>query len=170
MSPRIADAGGSGSATWTRPTSCSWTRPVLRRTWCAAMAALPAASAWSTPRHTDMCGRPLRCKENLWTDAARDRMLPCVRPLTRHGYWPQARMGLGIRSTSLERARSAPHVPGSPDLASPTLRHTCPSTSSRHRQPHTREPLKRSRSELDKFRPWRAAPRRRGHFYSPAQR
>ena len=30
-----------------------------------------------------MCGRPLRCKKNLWTAAARDRVLPCVRPLLR---------------------------------------------------------------------------------------
>src|SRR4051794_29997753 len=28
-----------------------------------------------------MCGRPLRCKKNLWTAAALDRVLPCVRPL-----------------------------------------------------------------------------------------
>src|SRR3954466_11834723 len=28
-------------------------------------------------------GRPLRCKKNLWTAAARDRVLPCVRPLLR---------------------------------------------------------------------------------------
>src|SRR5215204_2710435 len=24
-----------------------------------------------------MCGRPLRCKKNLWTAAARERVLPC---------------------------------------------------------------------------------------------
>ena len=30
-----------------------------------------------------MCGRPLGCKQNLWTGAARDRVLPCVRPLMR---------------------------------------------------------------------------------------
>src|SRR5215207_5134151 len=30
-----------------------------------------------------MCGRPLRCKKNLWTAAALDRVLPCVRPLLR---------------------------------------------------------------------------------------
>ena len=28
------------------------------------------------------------------TGAARDRVLPCVRPLMRHGSWPRARMGL----------------------------------------------------------------------------
>src|SRR3954467_8162377 len=28
-------------------------------------------------------GRPLRCKKNLWTAAALDRVLPCVRPLLR---------------------------------------------------------------------------------------
>ena len=94
MSPTIADAGGSGSATWTRTASCSWMRPGLRRTWCAAMGAVPAANAWWTPRHTAMCGRPLRCKKNLETGAARDRVLPCVRPLMRHGSWPRARMGV----------------------------------------------------------------------------
>src|SRR3954470_14156737 len=41
-----------------------------------------------------MCGRPLRCKKNLETGAARDRVLPCVRPLMRHGSWPRARMGV----------------------------------------------------------------------------
>src|SRR3954470_1718906 len=30
-----------------------------------------------------LCGRPLRCKKNLWTAAALDRVLPCVRPLLR---------------------------------------------------------------------------------------
>ena len=30
-----------------------------------------------------MCGRPFGCKQNLWTGAARDRVLPCVRPLMR---------------------------------------------------------------------------------------
>ena len=34
-------------------------------------------------RPKGMCGRPLRCKKNLWTAAARDRVLPCVRPLMR---------------------------------------------------------------------------------------
>src|SRR3954466_5419083 len=34
-------------------------------------------------RPKGMCGRPLRCKKNLWTAAARDRVLPCVRPLLR---------------------------------------------------------------------------------------
>ena len=32
---------------------------------------------------TVMCGRPLGCKQNLWTGAARDRVLSCVRPLMR---------------------------------------------------------------------------------------
>jgi hypothetical protein len=34
-------------------------------------------------RPKGMCGRPLRCKKNLWTAAALDRVLPCVRPLLR---------------------------------------------------------------------------------------
>src|SRR5215217_8219084 len=55
----------------------------------------------------------------------------------------------GIRSTSLERARGARREPGSPDPALPTLRHTCPSTSSHPRQPHTRRPLMRRRLEPD---------------------
>ncbi len=33
-----------------------------------------------------MCGRPLRCKKNLLTGAARDRVLPCVRPPMRHDH------------------------------------------------------------------------------------
>src|SRR5689334_5442578 len=36
-----------------------------------------------TIRLEGMCGRPLRCKKNLWTAAALDRVLPCVRPLLR---------------------------------------------------------------------------------------
>jgi hypothetical protein len=42
----------------------------------------------------DMCGRPLRCKKNFKVGVARDRVLPCVRPLLRHGLWPRARMGV----------------------------------------------------------------------------
>jgi hypothetical protein len=40
------------------------------------------------------CGRPLRCKKNLEQGAARDRVLPCVRPLTRRDHMPRARMGV----------------------------------------------------------------------------
>jgi hypothetical protein len=50
------------------------------------------------------------------------------------GPYGSARVG----TTSLERARSAPHAPGSPDPASPTLRHTCPSTPSHPRRPRAR--------------------------------
>ena len=63
--------------------------------------------------------------------AARDRVLPCVRPLIAAFMTAGPYGSSRIRSTSLERARSAPRAPGSPDPASPTLRHTCPSTFSR---------------------------------------
>src|SRR5918993_2516429 len=56
----------------------------------------------------------------------------------------------GIRSTSMPRARSALSRSGSPDPASPTLRHTCPSTSSPRRQPHARPCLRSDgRSSVD---------------------
>jgi hypothetical protein len=51
--------------------------------------AAPAASPFAkqdtgaTAVRKGMCGRPLRCKKNLWTAAALDRVLPCVRPLLR---------------------------------------------------------------------------------------
>ena len=48
------------------------------------------------------------------------------------------------------------------------LRHTCPSTSSRRRQPHTRRPLTRRRPELDNFRPWRSTPTRSAPSCWPA--
>src|SRR4051812_28729716 len=48
------------------------------------------------------------------------------------------------------------------------LRHTCPSTSSRHRQPHARRPLMRRRPELDNFRPWRSTPTRSAPSCWPA--
>ncbi len=76
----------------------------------------------------------------------------------------------GIRSTSLERARGAAHLPGSPDPASPTLRHTCPLTSSPRRQPHTRRCLMQQRPELDRSLLWRSAPRPHGHSCLPGQR
>src|SRR3954452_22643535 len=50
------------------------------------------------------------------------------------------------------------------------LRHTCPSTFSRHRQPHTRRPLTRRRPELDNFRPWRSTPTRSAPSCWPAPR
>ena len=50
------------------------------------------------------------------------------------------------------------------------LRHTCPSTSSHHRQPHARRPLMRRRPELDNFRPWRSTPTRSAPSCWPAPR
>src|SRR5690349_12491428 len=50
------------------------------------------------------------------------------------------------------------------------LRHTCPSTSSHHRQPHARRPLMRRRPELDNFRPWRSTPTRSAPSCWPALR
>src|SRR3954451_6535698 len=47
-------------------------------------------------------------------------------------------------------------------------RHTCPSTSSRRRQPHARRPLTRRRPELDNFRPWRSTPTRSAPSCWPA--
>jgi hypothetical protein len=48
------------------------------------------------------------------------------------------------------------------------LRHTCPLTFSRHRQPHARRPLTRRRPELDNFRPWRSTPTRSAPSCWPA--
>ncbi|RWF62109.1 MAG: hypothetical protein EOS26_32635, partial [Mesorhizobium sp.] len=92
-------------------------------------AKVPHGHVWTPPQTQE---------ESLVQSAARDRVLPCVRPLLRlvmaAGPYGSSR----IRSTSLERARSAPHAPGSPDPASPTLRHTCPLTSSRRQRPQVR--------------------------------
>jgi hypothetical protein len=68
-----------------------------------------------------------------------DRVLPCVRPLLRQAHGRGPVWDSGVRSTSLERARSASRAPGSPDPASPTLRHTCPLTSSHRRRPRARD-------------------------------
>ena len=57
-----------------------------------------------------MCGRPLRCKKNLWTGAARDRVLPCVRPLLRRLTWPRARMGVRGSGPHHWNALEAPPV------------------------------------------------------------
>ena len=44
----------------------------------------PAHGSRDLPQPQEgLCGRPLRCKKNLWTAAALDRVLPCVRPLLR---------------------------------------------------------------------------------------
>lgn len=67
------------------------------------------------------------------------------------GPYGSARVG----TTSSERARSAHHGPGSPDPASPTLRHTPDSLAS--------APLMRWRPELDKLRPSSVTPRRHAH-------
>jgi len=54
---------------------------------------------------------------------------------------PRARMGsegqVHITGTRSDRAG---HAPGSPDPVSPTLRHTCPLTSSHRRQPQAAWP------------------------------
>jgi hypothetical protein len=55
-----------------------------------------------------MCGRPLRCKKNLRTGAARDRVLPCVRPLMRRDHMPRARMGVRGSGPHQCRALAAP--------------------------------------------------------------
>ncbi len=83
---------------------------------------------------------------------------------------PDGSSSSGIRSTSLERARSTPRAPGSPDPASPTLRHTCPLTSSPRRQPHTRRWLMQQRLELDRSLLWRSAPRPRERSCWPEPR
>jgi hypothetical protein len=44
------------------------------------------ASGCDVASQEGMCGRPLRCKKNRETGAARDRVLPCVRPLVRHDH------------------------------------------------------------------------------------
>lgn len=123
-------------------------------------AGAPHGHVWTPPRTQE---------ESLVQSAARDRVLPCVRPLLRlvmaAGPYGSSR----IRSTSLERARSAPHAPGSPDPASPTLRHTCPLTSSR-RYGLTSVPFRRVRPELGSFLPSSTVPRRYGHSCSPVRR
>lgn len=71
-----------------------------------------------------MCGRPLGRKQNLGTA---ERVIGCCHVsgllcgrLCAAGPYGSARVG----TTSLERARSAAHEPGSPGPALPTLRHT----------------------------------------------
>jgi hypothetical protein len=101
-----------------------------------------------------MCGRPVRSKKNLRDGRLRVTGCGHVSGLLcgtrgRGPVWDA-----GIRSTSLACARSATLAPGSPDPASPALRHTYPTTSSPRRQPHTRRPLMRRRLELDILRPW----------------
>ena len=86
------------------------------------------------------------------TGAAHDRVLACVRRLDAGvscaaGPYRSS----GVRSTSLERARSAT-APGFPDPASPILRH-CPLTSSRRRQPRP-QPLTQPWSGPDRSHPW----------------
>jgi hypothetical protein len=90
------------------------------------VAAVPHGHVW-TPA-------PVQEEFQDWL-LARIRLLPCVRPLLRRdraaGPYGSSRIG----STSLERARSATHAPGSPDPVSPTLRHTYPLPLLRRRQP-----------------------------------
>src|SRR4051794_18234163 len=44
---------------------------------------------------TKSAGEPLSGRKSISEQgAARDRVLPCVRPLVRHGWWPRARMGV----------------------------------------------------------------------------
>lgn len=84
----------------------------------------------------DMYGRPRRSKKNLWTGAARSRVLTCIRPVMRRNTMPLARMG--VRG-------SDPKQPGAlvaliHDLVFPTpslrpLRHTFRLTFLRRRQP-----------------------------------
>jgi hypothetical protein len=68
---------------------------------------------------------PPRCKKNFRIALSRSRLLPCVRPLVRRECAAGPYGSPRIRSTSLERARSATRGPGSSDPVSPTLRHTC---------------------------------------------
>ena len=126
-------------------------KPGPPQIWPADTAALRGASGCASAFRTDMYGRPLRCKKNFRTDAARDRVRSCIRPMMRQDQrrWPV--WDSRIRSTSLERARSAIRAPGSPDPVSPTLRHTCPSPHS-HRDdlaPTVRSDGDRRRSSVD---------------------
>jgi hypothetical protein len=109
------------------------------------VAAVPHGHVWTAP--------PVQGESSA--GLTRDRVLPCVRPMMRRDIFAAGPYGSSrIRSTSLKRARSARRAPGSPDPASPTLRHTCPSTSSPGRQRHHRRPLMQQRLELGRFRPW----------------
>jgi hypothetical protein len=99
-------------------------------------AAVPHGHVW-TPRAVQ--GKTLDC------DGA-CRVLACVRPLLRLITCRGPVWDPWVRSKSLERARSASRVPGLPDPVSPTLRHTCPTFSSRRRQPRVRSWLQAARA------------------------
>jgi len=49
----------------------------------------------------DMCGRPRGSKQNLWSERRADRVLTCVRPLTRpsHAAGPYGSSRIGAKAT-----------------------------------------------------------------------
>ncbi len=73
------------------------------------------------------------------------------------------------RSTSLERARSASHAPGSPAPVSPTLRHTSVLRPSHILTAPRLRSLRRPKAELDKPRRASSPPKRRALFCWPKQ-
>ena len=78
-----ARRGSRASSILIRLDWSSLTRPAPPPTWPACAAARRRVNGCGPASRRAMCGRPLRCKKNLWTAAARDRVLPCVRPLLR---------------------------------------------------------------------------------------
>jgi hypothetical protein len=130
--------GSTSSLNSIRNAWSSSTRPVRQPRWHACAAGLSAASVAVRPCPTAMCGRPPRCKKNFRIGLSRSRLLPCVRPQMRREFAAGQYGSPRIRSTSLERARSATRGPGSSDPVSPTLRHTCPVPLLRRRQPRDR--------------------------------
>ena len=100
---------------------------------------------------------PLVQEESPNRPGALCRVLPCLRSLVRQDHVPWARMGVRRSGPHhWKRFMRSPHAPGSPDPASPPLRHPCPLTSSHLQQPHVREPIMRPQPERLCGRPRRA--------------
>src|SRR3984957_15630584 len=81
----------------------------------------PRGQRFRAPIPHGHVGTPAPVQEEFQDRLSRSRLLPCVRPLVRRacaaGPYGSSRIG----STSLERARSATHAPGSSNPVSPTL-------------------------------------------------
>ena len=125
-------------------------------------AAVPHGHVWTPPRVQE---------ESLVTGAARGRVLPCVRPLLRRGHMPRARMG--VRGSGPHHWSALEALPVRLVLPTPPHRRCAIPVL---RPPHTFDSLTpallltQRRPELDRSRPWRSAPRRRGPSCWPAPR
>lgn len=117
--------------------------------------------------------RPRRMQEESSVQAAaRDRVLPCVRPHFAACSRPRARMG--VRGSGPHHWNALEALPMRLVLLippRPTLRHTCPSTFSRPPDGLASvAALRRRRTELGRFHPSSSVPRRCAPFCWPAPR